>query len=86
MAEFTLKKREEDWLRLNIGEKSYNIPLASSMTYEEASSVEEMDGAVAFFRKYIDEEVANVLTLADYRDIIRAWTEASKKVMSPGES
>lgn len=91
MAEFTLKKREADWLKLNIGDESFNIPLATSMTYEEAASMETMDGAISFFRNYIREDVANALSLMDYKDIIDAWREAGEKVMSsggitPGES
>lgn len=89
MAEFTLKKREADTLKLNIGEDSFEIPLATSLTLEEATAVRSMDGAIDFFNKYISEEVAKTLTLLNYRDIIAAWTEASKKStegVTPGES
>lgn len=88
MQEFTLNKREEDWLALHIGEKTYKIPLATSLKLDEAAAVEDMDGAVAFFRRYIDEDVADALTLGDYSDIVRAWTDASKKAagITPGES
>jgi len=86
MKEFTLKSREDDWLRLNIGEHSYKIPLATSITLKEARSLETMDGAIDFFRKYMDEEVADALSLYDYRDIIQAWKEASEKAGAPGES
>lgn len=48
MAEFTLKKREPEWLKLNIGDESFNIPLATSMTLEEAHSMNEMDSAISF--------------------------------------
>jgi hypothetical protein len=86
MAEFTLKKREEDWLKLNVGEDSFNIPLANSMTFDEAALMESMTGAIEFFRKYIKEEIANALTLGDWKDLITAWREASEKVMKPGDS
>jgi len=84
MQEFTLNKREEDYLKLNIGEESFNIPLATSITLAEASTMETMDGAIAFFRKYIRPEIADALTLFNYKDIIHAWKEASDKAMQPG--
>ncbi len=85
MTEFTLNKREEDSLKLNIGEESFLIPLATSLTLAEASTMDTMDGAIAFFRKYIREEVADALTLFNYRDIIKAWKDASQKAMQAGE-
>ena len=91
MAEFTLNKREEDLLKLNIGDESFNIPLATSLTLEEAMAMDNMDGAISFFKKYIREDVANTLSLINYRDIITAWREASEKAielgdLKPGES
>ena len=85
MAEFTLNRREEDLLKLNIGDESFNIPLATSMTLEEAASMENMDGAISFFKKYIRKEVADALSIINYRDIITAWREASEKAMNPGD-
>ena len=73
MKEFTLKKRESDYLKLNIGEESYLIPLATSITYGEAKSIDTIDGAMVFFRKYIGDEVADSLSLYDYKDLITAW-------------
>lgn len=91
MKEFTLKKRESDYLKLNIGEESYLIPLATSITYGEAKSIDTIDGAMVFFRKYIGDEVADSLSLYDYKDLIEAWKDASEKAVSdggitPGES
>lgn len=85
MKEFTLKDREADFLKLNIGDESFNIPLATSMTLEEAHSMDTMDGAISFFKKYIREDVANSLSLLNYRDIITAWREASESVMQQGD-
>ena len=85
MAEFTLKKREPEWLKLNIGNESFNIPLATSMTLEEAHSMNEMDSAISFFKKYIRDDVANSLSLLNYRDIITAWKNASEAVMQQGD-
>lgn len=81
MREFTLKKREEDYLKLNIGEESFLIPLATNLTLDEVKNMDSTDGAIEFFRKYIREDVAQSLTLYNYKDIITAWREASEKAM-----
>lgn len=81
MREFTLKKREEDYLKLNIGEESFLIPLATNLTLDEVENMDSTDGAIEFFRRYIREDVAQSLTLYNYKDIITAWREASEKAM-----
>ena len=87
MAEFTLReKQEEDTLKLNIGENSYQIPLATGMTLDEARSVETIDGAIEFFQKYIDPEVSSTLTVRNYRDILTAWQAASREAVKIGDS
>lgn len=91
MKEFTLRKREEDFLKLNIGDQSFLIPLATSITLAEANSIDTMDGAIAFFRKYLGDEMADSLSIYDYKDIITAWKDASEKAVeegsaTPGES
>lgn len=79
MNEFTLKDREPDWLTLNIGEHSYKIPLATCIPYEEAKKVDTIDGTVEFLRQYIDADVADKLSLFDFRDILNEWKAASEK-------
>ncbi len=91
MQEFTLNKREDDYLKVNIGEESFNIPLVGSLTPAEAqAAMESIDGAIAFFNNYIRADVAERLTIFNYRDLVTAWKEASEKVMhgevTPGES
>lgn len=81
MREFTLKKREEDYLKLNIGDESFLIPLATNLTLDEVKNMDSTDGAIEFFRKHIREDVAQSLTLYNYKDIITAWREASEKAM-----
>lgn len=88
MQEFTLKPKEADTLRLNIGDESFQIPLAGSATPEEAAPLDTNTGTIAFFRKYLSKKVIKVLTISDYNKIIEVWKEASKKAegMTPGES
>ena len=82
MKEFTLKPREAETLRLTIGEESYQIPLAGFLTPEEAVPLDTQEGTIAFFKKYIPEEVSKNLRIDDYNAITNAWIDASKK---PGE-
>jgi len=79
MAEFTLKPREDDTLKLNIGEESFQIPLATSMTFTEAAQMNTNEGAIDFFKKYIRPEVAETLTIGNWREVLLAWSDASKK-------
>lgn len=90
MAKFVLEEREPEWLELTISGRCFNIPLATDMTMDEAKCMDTIDGAIAFFNKYIAEDIAASLTLGNYRDIIVAWREASEAAQgagaSPGES
>ena len=89
MAEFTLKPKEADTLKLNIGDKSFQIPLAGSLTPEEAAPLDTNTGTIAFFQKYIDDdEIKAALRINDYNAITKAWMDASKKAAgkTPGES
>lgn len=88
MQEFTLKPKEADTLRLNIGDESFQIPLAGSLTPEEAATLDTAEGTRAFFQKYLPKKITKALTINDYNEITKAWLEATKKVqgLTPGES
>ena len=79
MAELTLKPKEADVLKLSIGEESFYIPLATSLTFEEAEELKTRDGIVGFLRKYIRAEVADALTIGNWTEIMTTWTEASRE-------
>lgn len=88
MAEFTLQRREPDTLKLNIGEDSFQIPLAGSLTPDEAAELDTQAGTIAFFKRHLTDEIVAVLTINDYNAITHAWIAASRKVAgkTPGES
>lgn len=91
MREFTLKQREPDYLKLNIGEESFNIPLATDLTMEEAESMQTTEGTINYFKKHIPEEIANTFTIRNWTDLINEWKNASQDArdlggVSPGES
>lgn len=76
-------------------ETTYKLPLASSMPADELIALSEAEtlGEVAAGRqqlsilaKYMGEEAANSLNLADVRNIFVAWLEESKAMgASQGE-
>ena len=77
MKEFTLKKKETDFFKLNIGEKSYLIPLARSLTFEEINKMQDKENVVEFFRKHLGEDVFNALTVDQFEIVCREWQKAN---------
>lgn len=88
MAEFTLKPREADTLQLHIGDETFHIPLGGCLTPEEAAPLDTQAGTIAFFQKYLSEDLKKVLTINDYNEITKAWIKESQRASKkkPGES
>ncbi len=86
MPEFTLKKRPAKTLKVNIGEESFHIPLAGSLTPKEAATLDTAKGTQDFIKKHLSPEVAESLTIDDFNAITNAWTAASNRSgANPGE-
>ena len=75
-------------LVVNIGDKAFNVPLATSLPYKKAKSLiklakadEEsaLDGFVEFFAEYIPSEVLDELTMKDLTLLAKAWTGQTEK-------
>lgn len=79
MAEFTLRPKEEETLRLNIGDASYQVPLGGSLTRKELAGLETQEGTYAFFQKYIPTEVLEDLAVTDYNQIVAVWLDETAK-------
>lgn len=77
--ELTLKKRETEVLRVNIGDEVVNIPLGSSLTIDEFAELATFEGTVKFYNKYIPPKIAKTLTISEYNQITEAWLEATRK-------
>lgn len=77
MAEYTLNKRPTKVLKLNIGDETFSIPLAGSLTPEEAAPLDTREGTIAFFQKYLSKKVIKMLVIDDYNEITQAWIKAS---------
>ena len=85
--EITLKKPVIETLKVNIGKETAEIPLGPFLTVDEYASLNTFEGTIAFYKKYIPKEVADVLTFDEWNQITEAWTEATKKLgrISSGE-
>ena len=78
MAEITLgNKNEVKTLKVNIGKKAYNIPLAGSLTIAEMKKFKSDEDGFTFFGKYIPMEVLEDLTMDEFKALSEAWKKAS---------
>ena len=78
MKELTIKPRENvKTLKVNIGDDSYQIPLASSMSMKDARLVETQAGTYAYICKFIPREVLEELMVDDYNNIVNTWMKES---------
>ena len=89
MAEVNIKKKEQvEILKATIGDKTYSIPLASSLPYVKLKAMRENDKVIEFFKEYIPEEVFNDLLTDELMQLVKAWNDATLEATgaSVGES
>ena len=89
MREITLgAKKEVPVLKVNIGDKSYSVPLAGTLTPKKILALNTEAKTINWFKQFIPKEVAEELTVDDWNELIAAWGEASREEsgMMPGES
>ena len=78
MAEVLIKKREEtEVLKATIGDKTYSIPLASSLPYVKLKAMRDNDKVIEFFKEYIPEEVFNSLLTDELMQLVKALNDAT---------
>jgi hypothetical protein len=75
MKEYTLKKKEAETLRINIGDESYQLPLMTSLTLEEAAMVETAEGTRSVLKKYIP--ILDELKITEMNEIVKIWRDVS---------
>lgn len=74
-------------LMVNIGDKTYKIPLATSLPYKkvraliklskEDDEIVQLDAFVDFFKEYIPENVVEDLPVSALNELASAWSKAS---------
>lgn len=78
MAEVVIKKREEtEVLKATIGDKTYSVPLASSVPYMKLKAMKTDEKLIEFFTEYIPEEVLNELLTGEIMQLVKAWRDAT---------
>ena len=74
-----LKKPKVETLKVNIGDESYFIPLGASLSIKETKGLDTFEGTLAFYKKYIPEEVLESLSYAEVNQITKAWAKETQK-------
>lgn len=78
MAEITLGNRKSiNTLKVNIGDASYSIPLAGSLTISEMRKFQKDEDGFSFFEKYIPKKVLEGLTMDEFKALSEAWKNTS---------
>ena len=86
MAEFTLRRKPAETLKVVIEDKSYEVPLGGSLTPKEMSELDTPEGTRAFFCRHIPPDVTDTLTIDEWNALINAWRmETGKGGRTAGE-
>lgn len=83
-----LDMKEVEVLEVNLGSKTYKVPLGSSMTQKELKSLKKNEDTEKFFIKHLGKEVWDSLTLVQMKALMEAWSEATEEAcgVSVGKS
>ena len=79
MPELTLNRNETEVLKVNIEDKTYSIPLGSSLRRKELSALNNQDAVDAFFEKHLGKELWEDLTVLEQKQILNAWSKATEE-------
>lgn len=79
MAKITVENKVVEVLEVEIGEKTYNIPLGSSLTYKKLNSLKTTESFMQFFMEYIPEDIFDTLSIANISAIIKEWNKATEQ-------
>ena len=90
MPKYSLTKKDDLYLTLEIGEKTYNLPLAKSMKIKDlrkfmkilklSSQDEQFDCMCEFLAKFMGDEVVDDMTAGDVLEIFELWKQANQEV------
>lgn len=79
MPELNLNRKEVEVLKVNIEDKSYSIPLGTSLKRKDIAKLKSEDEVMKFFEKYLGKELMEDLTIGEIKAIITAWSEATEQ-------
>ena len=81
MKEFYIKPKEEKTIKITIGEKSYQVPLQTSLPRKIIASLGDENVLYSVLRKYIPGDVLDNLTMDEYFELVQIWSEESKNAL-----
>ena len=64
-------------LAIEIGDKTYSLPLAGSMTRKELKALTDEEAVYNLLLTHIPEEVLDTLSMNDYNQLVQAWMDAT---------
>lgn len=73
-----------DVLSVEIGGKTYSVPLAGSMKRKEIMALKDEDAVFAMFAKHIPEAILDDLTVNEYNQLAQAWIDANEEENQTG--
>lgn len=82
MREITLTNENEriNVLKVNIGKKTYSVPLSGSLSIREMKAMRDgTEDGFDFFGRYIPQDVLETLTMDQFNALNEAWKEASSE-------
>ena len=77
--ELTLNRKEREVLVVNIEDKTFSIPLGTSLKRKELAKLNKDEEVMKFFEKHLGAEVMDDLTVGEIKSIIDAWTKATQE-------
>ena len=85
MANFVFTHIPKKMWTIVIDGETYSVPMATSMTHEEALKIHSSEGTYDYFRTYIGE-IYETLTTAEQNQIVNAWVaDNNASGVKPGE-
>lgn len=89
MAEIRLGDHKKvEVLKVTIGEETYSVPLAGSLSVKKALHLDKQEQVIAFFQDHIPKKTLENLTVDELNYLIVTWKNESEKAgtISLGES
>ena len=86
MPNYSFKEKDKRYLTLEIGDKTYDLPLAGSMKVKELRKLvhigklpeeEQFDLQIDFLAKHMGEAIVDEMTQDDINEIFQLWIKAS---------
>ena len=73
----TIGGQNANVLAVEIGTKTYSVPLAGSMKRKDVLALKDEESVYAMFARYIPSEVLDDMTVDEYNQLAQAWVDAN---------